>query len=180
MKKLLLIILTALPILGFSQKVIRGEYFFDTDPGIGNGTNIIVTTPADSVEINFTASVSSLTKGLHNLYVRMLNDSGVWSQAENRLVNVYSVIANQNIVKSEYFFDTDPGVGLGTAISVGTTGDSVEFSSSISVSALTKGLHNLYIRTKKYKWCLEHKRKPFGECIYCYCESKYCSFRVLF
>ena len=160
MKKLLLIILTALPLIGFSQKVIRGEYFFDTDPGIGNGTNISVTTPADSVEINFTASVSSLTKGLHNLYVRMLNDSGVWSQAENRLVNVYTVIANQNIVKSEYFFDTDPGVGLGTAISVGTTGDSVEFSSTISVSALTKGLHNLYIRTKNINgvWSISENR----------------------
>ena len=160
MKKLLLILLLALPAFGFSQKVIRGEYFFDTDPGIGNGTNIVVAIPADSVDINFSASVSSLTKGLHNLYVRMLNDSGVWSLAENRMVNVYTVVASQNIVSSEYFFDTDPGLGLGTAIPSGAAADSVDFISTISVNSISLGLHNLYIRTKNINgiWSLSENR----------------------
>ncbi len=146
--------------MGSAQKIIKGEYFFDTDPGIGLGINIAVTTPADSVEINFTASVSSLSNGLHNIYVRLLNDSGVWSMSENRLLNIYKASANNAIVVSEYFFDTDPGIGSGTSVSVGTLGDSVEFSSLISVSSLSSGLHNLYFRTKNADgvWSLSENR----------------------
>ena len=161
MKNLLLItIIIFLPFIVTAQKITKGEYFFDTDPGIGLGMNITVVTPADSIEINFTASLSTLSAGLHNLYVRMLNDSGVWSLAENRLINIYTANANPFIVASEYFFDTDNGIGTGTAVSVGTSGDSVEFSSLISVSSLSSGLHNLYFRTKNAAgvWSLAENR----------------------
>jgi Secretion system C-terminal sorting domain/PKD-like domain len=161
MKNLLLFTtLILLPFIGSAQKIIKGEYFFDTDPGIGLGTNITVAIPADSVELNFTASVSPLSIGLHNLYVRMLNDSGVWSIAENRLLNIYKATANSAIVASEYFFDTDPGIGNGSSVSVGTIGDSVEFSSLISVNSLSAGLHNLYFRTKNLDgvWSLAENR----------------------
>ncbi len=161
MKKLLLIISIFLfPVFANAQKVIRGEYYFDADPGIGAGTAIAIPIPADSVEINFSASVSALSGGLHNLYVRMLNDSGVWSLAENRLVNVYKPIAISNIVSAEYFFDTDNGVGTGTSVSVGAAADSVEFSTLISVNSLSAGLHNLYFRTKNGDgiWSLAENR----------------------
>ncbi len=157
---ILLISIFLLPFMGSAQKLIKGEYFFDTDPGIGSGTVIVVPIPADSVEINFTASVSALSPGLHNLYVRMLNDSGVWSLAENRLVNVYKASINSAIVAAEYFFDTDNGIGTGTSVAIGTSGDSVEFSSSISVSALSAGLHNLYFRTRNADgiWSISENR----------------------
>lgn len=147
-KNIFLICFFLLPFLGSTQTIIRGEYFFNTDPGIGNGTSIVVSSPADSVEINFTVPVNTLSFGLHNLYVRMLNDSGVWSMSENRLVNIYKASVNSSIVAAEYFFDTDNGIGSGTAVSIGTSADSVEFTSLISVSSLTSGLHNLYFRTK--------------------------------
>ncbi len=161
MKRIVLILFLFLfPFVGNSQQILRGEYFFDTDPGIGLGTPLTVSSPADSVEINFSASVGSLGIGLHNLYVRMLNDSGVWSLTENRLINIYKANAIASIVASEYFFDTDPGIGLGTAISVGTAGDSVEFSTAISVGSLSAGLHNLYFRTKNTDgiWSLSENR----------------------
>ena len=159
-KHLLLVCLFLLSLAGSAQNIIRGEYFFDTDPGIGNGSPIVVATPADSVELNFSIPVNSLSLGMHNLYVRMLNDSGVWSLSENRLVNIYKVSTNSAIVAAEYFFFFYNGVGSGTAVSISTSADSVEFTSLISVSSLSSGLHNLYFRTKNADgvWSLTENR----------------------
>lgn len=60
-----------------------------------------------------------------------------------------------NITRIEYFFDTDPGAGMGNALPF--TGTNVaEVSSSISTAQLTNGLHFLYIRAQDDlgKWSL--------------------------
>lgn len=54
----------------------------------------------------------------------------------------------QNITAAEYFFDKDPGIGLGTALPVGTSGTTVNFTASIPTTALSPGFHVLAIRTK--------------------------------
>ena len=117
MKKLITILtLIMLSSLGYSQSIIRGEYFFDTDPGIGNATNFNFASVADSVETTLNIPTTSLSLGLHVLYMRTLNDSGSWSFSEARMVNIINQTANTSIATAEYFFDTDPGIGLGTAL----------------------------------------------------------------
>lgn len=53
----------------------------------------------------------------------------------------------QTITAAEYFIDTDPGAGNGTAITV-TPGATATFSTSIPISALTNGFHVAAIRVK--------------------------------
>lgn len=161
MKKILLFTLLLLAQLAsMGQQLIKAEYFFDTDPGVGQGTNIAIAVPADSVDFSFSVPVNSLSTGLHNLYVRTLNDSGVWSIAENRLINVYKASLAADIVAAEYFLDNDPGIGLGTSIATGLAADSVEFISSITIGSISLGLHNLYIRTKNNDgiWSISENR----------------------
>lgn len=161
MKKILLFALLLLAQLAsMGQQLIKAEYFFDTDPGVGQGTNITIAVPADSVDFSFSVPVNSLSTGLHNLYVRTLNDSGVWSIAENRLINVYKASLTADIVAAEYFLDSDPGIGLGTSIATGLASDSVEFISSITIGSISLGLHNLYIRTKNNDgiWSISENR----------------------
>jgi hypothetical protein len=50
----------------------------------------------------------------------------------------------QQLSKFEYFFDTDPGLGKGTSLALNKT--KIDTSYSLSVSALSNGLHTFYIR----------------------------------
>lgn len=146
--------------VGQAQQIIRGEYFFDSDPGIGNATNFNFASIADSVETTLSIPTNGLSLGLHVLYMRTLNDSGSWSMSEARMVNIINQTANTSIAAAEYFFDTDPGIGLGTALSTGAVADSVEFNSAIPAGSLSQGLHVLYIRTKNTDgvWSLSEPR----------------------
>jgi hypothetical protein len=69
--------------------------------------------------------------------------------------------AQTNFNAAEYFFDTDPGIGSGTPISVSLTADSISISEGLSTVGLTVGEHTLYIRTRTsdVKWSLYEGRK---------------------
>src|SRR5882757_362177 len=68
----------------------------------------------------------------------------------------------QQLNSAEYFFDTDPGKGSGTSLTV-TTGDSILFTGNISSSGLTNGFHFLFIRAKDTngKWSMFERRMFF-------------------
>ncbi|HRG06975.1 MAG TPA: hypothetical protein PLJ08_00245, partial [Cyclobacteriaceae bacterium] len=57
--------------------LVAAEYFFDTDPGVGNGTVIPITSGATS---NFIASIptSSITPGFHFVSIRSKDANGKW------------------------------------------------------------------------------------------------------
>lgn len=61
------------------------EYFFDTDPGFGNGNSITLTPGVDISNLTFAANTAALTAGTHNLYIRSLDD---WSITSVRPFNV--------------------------------------------------------------------------------------------
>ncbi|HRH36234.1 MAG TPA: hypothetical protein PKY12_14310, partial [Catalimonadaceae bacterium] len=129
--------------------LLAAEYFFDTDPGVGNGFNLPIASSADSVVINQTISVSGLTNGFHTLYVRT-RMSKRWSETESRSFFITSIAntASRKINKLEYFFDTDPGIGSGFGVSGFTASDSANITTVIPVSSLSTGFHTLYIRTQ--------------------------------
>jgi len=56
--------------------ITYAEYFFDADPGFGNGTSITLTPGIDLNNISFTANTSTLTDGMHTLFIRSKNE---WS-----------------------------------------------------------------------------------------------------
>ena len=61
-----------------------------------------------------------------------------------------------DIVAAEYFIDTDPGIGNGIALNVGTNDTTVNLVASISTASLNPGFHFLAIKAKDQtgKWGL--------------------------
>jgi hypothetical protein len=125
----------------YAQTISQAEYFFDTDPGPGNGTPISFT-PGDPVTITGTISTTGLEGGYHLLYVRTRTSTGQWSLYEPQAFHIAS-----SIEAAEYFFDTDPGPGNGTPLSFGA-GDPVTFTETINTTGLEPGYHLLHIRTR--------------------------------
>lgn len=134
--------------------LVSGEYFIDTDPGLGNGT-IISFASNTTVSPAITIPTTSLTAGFHNLFIRVKNSTGKWSHFEGRMFYIMPSVSNlpPNLVSGEYFIDSDPGIGNGTLISF-TAGTNVSPSISINTTSLAPGFHNLFIRVKNSngKW----------------------------
>lgn len=63
----------------------KAEYYFDTDPGYGSGTNVPIPTPATNLtNLNLLADASALSSGQHRLFVRVRDADGKWSQVHSR------------------------------------------------------------------------------------------------
>lgn len=135
--------------------VTAAEYFIDHDPGIGNGTNILVSSGSDISLNNVAISIDTLSVGVHRIYVRTKNTNNIWSITNTTsfyLVPInYSIPSNPNlgnITAIEYFFDHDPGFGNGTMISIPSTTNLVNYSVAVDISSLQNDtVHTLYIRT---------------------------------
>ncbi|MFP4471240.1 MAG: hypothetical protein ACLFPE_11175, partial [Bacteroidales bacterium] len=67
------------------EEIAELEYFFDTDPGPGNGTSVPVS-PGASVDVAFQADMSGLSPGMHFLYARARSTDGVWGNLHQHLV----------------------------------------------------------------------------------------------
>jgi hypothetical protein len=141
---------------GFS----KAEYFFDTDPGINNGTAVTLSGTQDTINFTTAISTTALSPGFHFLGLRVRHNDGKWGLFEKRGFYISPTTANAaNITAAEYFFDTDPGVGNGISASVGASGATVNFTAVIPTS-LAAGFHFLAIRTKGADgiWGLFEKR----------------------
>ncbi len=140
---------------GFAQgNINRIEYFFDTDPGFGNGTSVTIATPAVNINsLGFNANVATLSNGMHTMYVRSRSAGGSWSVTTATVIaKVQPLFTNAsavtNITKAEYFYDTDPGFGNGTNIPLSASTNISSMVFNANVSPLTNGMHTLYVRTK--------------------------------
>ncbi len=134
--------------------IVAAEYFIDTDPGVGNGTQISITPGQDISNINIAANTTGLSNSTHYLFLRSKNSNGVWS-----LTNIHAFLVNTdfsyppapaapgNIIYAEYFFDTDPGFGNGNIISITPGVDLNNVSFSANTSGLNDGTHTLFIRS---------------------------------
>lgn len=143
MKRFILILTALATFTGLKAQISAGEYFFDIDPGIGNGTALALSGAELDASLNI--PTTGLSKGLHNLYVRVLDQSGNWSLYDKNVFYVSPDNDNSaNIASAEYFFDTDPGVGNGNAMSV--SGNMVDQDFSLPTTGLSSGVHKLYVR----------------------------------
>lgn len=124
------------------------EYYFDTDPGKGNAVALNINKGA-IVDSNFTIPIGNLTEGFHTLYIRFKNEANTWSLYDRRVFFVTEAALSNNatITNMEYFFDTDPGLGNGTALNLPTNiGNENLF--DIETTGLNEGEHLLFIRAK--------------------------------
>lgn len=141
-----------------AQNVVAAEYFINTDPGVGNGTNIPVSAALDISNVAVIVNTASLTTATTNqLFLRTKNNEGRWS-----ITNIKQFVVDitndpaypitpahaENITAAEYFIDTDPGHGSGTAINLTAATDIPTIAVTIDVNGLSNGLHRLFIRSK--------------------------------
>ncbi len=120
------------------------EYFFDTDPGFGHAT-VMPITPDSVIDSTFPFNLSGLTGGPHLMGIRVRDSSGGWSQTVVRSIIVSSGSHSPNISKVEYFFDTDPGYGLATPVTI-TPDSLINNTFPFNLSGLSGGVHMLGIR----------------------------------
>ena len=125
-----------------AQQAAVIEYFFDEDPGYGQGRTLDQIKTGDNL---LSLDITDIEPGVHVLSLRSQDVAGRWSPTLSR--PVYVVKPAGEVVAVEYFFDADPGFGNG--ISVQLPSDlSAPFAVDIPIDMLSMGTHVFYIRSK--------------------------------
>lgn len=75
-------------------------------------------------------------------------------------------ISAQNLSRIEYYFDTDPGYGRGTAITFTATANLANKTLDINPASLSEGVHFLFIRSRDVngQWSFDNRwlfAKPY-------------------
>ena len=140
-----------------STKVVAGEYFFDSDPGFGNGTPLSFT-PGNTVNITaLNVNIGALLPGFHFISFRFRDDRGQWTHASAQSFYVIPPITTDlatSITRIEYFFNTDLGPGNNTSLPI-TAGDPQNNSFPITLpGTLSPGFHKIGFRYRdnKNRW----------------------------
>ncbi len=138
------------------------EYYFDVDPGIGNGVIIDINPDNEIINQNFNIPTNGLVIGHHQLFIRVIKANGTVSLYDSKPFLVQpNNINNYDIVEAEYYVDIDPGFGNATNVDVADVAD-LHTNLSVLTTSLSVGTHRLFVRVKNAnnKWSL-YNSKPF-------------------
>ena len=131
--------------------IIAAEYYFDTDPGVGNGISMMIAqgTPV----LSYVNVPINLAAGYHTLFVRTMDAQWEWGFSRPMPFMVWDPNAlsqntpADNLIRGEYFFDNnDPGAGNAVSFAVSNPGVNVLESISINTTGLNSGVHFVYVR----------------------------------
>ena len=138
------------------SNLTAAEYFFDIDPGMGAGTPITLVS-TQNIDLNELFPTSALSLGMHTLNIRIRNEFNEWSMVETIpiFVTKASTLVIEDIDQIEYFFDTDPGIGLATPLVIASS-QNIDINDIIPTGTLSIGMHtlNIRIRTSLGEWSL--------------------------
>ena len=67
--------------------IVKAEYFWDADPGIGNGT-ALPWTPGTNPSVDASVSTAGLAEGIHLLSVRVKDVAGHWSITRSEQIEI--------------------------------------------------------------------------------------------
>ncbi len=140
-----------------SYEIDAVQYFYDTDPGVGNAGNggVVNITPVNPLNQTFNFPLpAAITDGLHYLYVRVRDTSHRWSLSERQVFFVSQNVGNPtlaDVTAIQYYFNDDPGVGVagnGGIISIPPDSAVNPTISAPLPASLPLGLNYLYIRVQ--------------------------------
>jgi hypothetical protein len=134
------------------NSIDRIEYFFNNDPGIGNGTSITFIGGNNNTVMVPLSIPLNLSQGINMMYFRIRNSNGHWSPNYFKPIIVYGTSINKSnstIVKLEYFIDSDPGYDNATNV-LFSPNPSAEINnySTLDLSGLLTGEHTINYRCK--------------------------------
>jgi gliding motility-associated-like protein len=131
-----------------STNLVQMEYFIDADPGFGLATQATGFTSGPAINnLAIPINLGSLSAGIHSLFVRAKDAGGMWTQTYFSKFFVAPLYTTTNLVKFEYFFDSDPGFNNGTPVPV--TPPSITVTNQLIAvipASLAVGDHILFIR----------------------------------
>lgn len=160
--RLILFLLCISTSIGYAQRLERAEYFFDSDPGAGNGTALNITA-GDSIQVQANISIASLQEGMHRMFIRVQDSAGVWSMYEAQSFYIYpEEIFTSPLLSGETFSGTEPTTGSGQPF-LFTKADSVDETFSRSTTGWNTGRHTVSIRVKDslQRWSLYESREVY-------------------
>ncbi|MBX7053090.1 MAG: T9SS type A sorting domain-containing protein [Flavobacteriales bacterium] len=130
------------------------EYFFDDDPGFGEGIQIAIS--GEQLDASFDLNLTGLSNGIHVLYIRVRDGDNQWSLYDKKIIHVVGS-SMQELVDAEFFFNDDPGFGNGNTIDLSDLAGDTDY--QLPVGNLSTGVHALYFRVKDAKgiWSLYDK-----------------------
>jgi hypothetical protein len=143
-----------------APNINKAEYFIDSDPGFGSGTNIPLSAAPDLADQAFSVNLTGLSEGLHSLFIRTRDVNGKWSVTNRFLfVRASPTLATPNITRVEYFWDLDPGFGNAINVPVTPGSDLIDIPLNASIASLPEGLHSLFIRSRDAngKWSVTNR-----------------------
>lgn len=118
------------------------EYFFDTDPGYGNG---FVIKDVEKGTNRLVIDLGDLPTGAHVLYVRSRDEARQWSVT---ICRPFYVCRSAELSAIEYFFDDkDPGHGKAISVVLPKMSDNV-VTFEVKLEGLALGEHKLNVRVK--------------------------------
>ncbi|MFK7832474.1 MAG: T9SS type A sorting domain-containing protein [Winogradskyella sp.] len=131
--------------IAYAQSIDSAEYFFDSDPGVGNGTSLTVNANSGELSQTYTIEISSLSDGFHDLYIRTFNSDNNWSHYDRQIIYIKDFQIDQlDVVTAEYFIDSDPGIGFGEPLDISSSPQII----NIGTDGLSEGDHFFCIRVQ--------------------------------
>lgn len=134
--------------------IVEVEYFIDTDPGFGLGIKIPISAGVDLNAVIGSINVGALSVGAHVLGIRTRSAEGNWSITNLQQFVVdfdppypSAPVSVTNMIRGEYFIDTDPGFGNGQSFTLPAQTDISSFVAGLDLTAVAVGGHRLYFRT---------------------------------
>ncbi len=128
------------------SRVTKVEYFWNIDPGAGNGTAV----DAAGGEATFALSTEELGYGIHLLGIRAMSEEDGSGEVNYSPTVWYTLVKADptisHITKMEYFWDTDPGMGNATQQAIVEADGGAMACMELSTDALGEGLHLLGMR----------------------------------
>ncbi len=133
------------------SNIAGAEYWFDTDPGHGNGNALAITGSPSETTPNFVIPLGTLDAGFHKLGLRVQNLDGTWGLFEKRIFYVFEAEDNQApaaLTEAEFLYDAELGFGTGTAAALTPTGNTDEYLVEIPTNLVTCDLHDIWLSIK--------------------------------
>ncbi|HRH38743.1 MAG TPA: hypothetical protein PK760_10380, partial [Flavobacteriales bacterium] len=137
-----------------AQRVNNAEYFWDTDPGAGNGTSMTAADGAFDAALEAillqTGSLPSV--GSHKLGMRVQDQQNNWGPTFSTVVMIDAAVATApeiKVTQAEFYWDTDPGEGSGTPmVAFDGNFDAAWEAITLETNSLpATGTHVLHMRT---------------------------------
>lgn len=163
LRQILLNAILGLCTLCSAQTMTSGEYWLDADPGIGHGIPFDFPDQAEVSVAAFNIPATGLSIGIHVIGIRTRTADADWSHTNLFPVNIIAQPVSENIQRSEYFLNVDPGFGAGANANADGLPDVMDASFTTSLTGLEPGINILFTRSQDAQGRWSHTNaQPFN------------------